>query len=96
MARNPFKVRQLAQMFDACLLTASDNFSEFYFGDGRTPYGPRFPRTGAGHRVAFWDAFFGRPSLSDGTRGGKGTLQYAAFRAGLAFRAGARALPWSQ
>lgn len=85
-AKNPFRVRQLAQMFDDCIRVASDNFSEFYFGDGRTPFGPRSPRRGAGHRCGFWDGYFGLKTLSDGSRGGRGTLQYAAYRAGVAFR----------
>lgn len=88
---NRFKDRRLRGMYDACIEHASNNFSEFYYGDGRTNLGPRFPRTGAGHRVAFWDAYFKRPSLSDGSRGGKGTLQYAAYRAGADFRKGERA-----
>ena len=84
--RNPFKVPQMAQMFTACVENAADNFSEFYYGDGRTPLGPRYPRTGAGHRVAFWQGYFGTPSLADGTRGMKNSFAYACYRAGRAFR----------
>lgn len=84
--RNPFKVRQMAAMFEACCRNASDNFSEFYYGDGRTALGPRWPRTGAGHRVAFWQGYFGTPSLADGTRGMKNSFAYACYRAGAAFR----------
>jgi hypothetical protein len=84
--RNPFRTGELAAMWSKCIELAGDNFSEFYYGDGRTDYGPRYPRTGAGHRVAFWDGYFGRRSLSDGSRGGRGTFQYAAYKAGQAFR----------
>ena len=89
--RNRFRNPKLAQMFDDCVRIASNNFSEFYYGDGRTELGPRFPRGGAGHRVAFWHGYNGTRSLSDGSRGGRGTFQYAAYRAGQAFRKGARA-----
>lgn len=83
--RNPFKVPELAAMFAKCIELASDNFSEFYHGFPRG-WGPRYPRTGAGHRCAFWDAYRQRRSLYDGSRGGKGTYGYAAYRAGADFR----------
>lgn len=88
---NPFGTPELAAMYAKCLELASDNFSEFYYGDGRTDLGPRNMRTGAGHRCAFWDGARGRRSLYDGTRGGKKTYGYAAFRAGVDFAKGKRA-----
>lgn len=85
-ARNPFRVRQLADMYATCIRLASDNFSEFYYGDGRTPYGPRNRRTGAGHRVAFWLGYSGTPNI----RYDKGSFAYAAYRAGVDFAKGTR------
>lgn len=83
--RNPFKTPELAAMFAKQVELASDNFSEYYHSYPRH-VGPRYPRTGAGHRCAFWDAYHQRRSLYDGTRGGKGTYGYAAYRAGADFR----------
>jgi hypothetical protein len=94
--KNPFKNRLTAPMWDTCLKLAADNFSEFYYSHrppptqydrvGTTGMGPRWPRRGAGHRHAFWNGYFGayRP---DGTPTAvPGSLAYAAFRAGEAFR----------
>lgn len=87
---SPFRVPELAAMYRSCLRLASDNFSEFYHSFPRH-VGPRYPRTGAGHRCAFWDAARGQRSTYDGTRGGKGSYGYAAYRAGADFRKGKRA-----
>ena len=87
--RNPFRERMKARMFDACILEASDNRSEMYIAklSSGPIYGPAMPRRGAGHRCAFWDGYFGIQSLYSGTRGGRDTLGFAAYRAGQAFRA---------
>jgi hypothetical protein len=84
---NPFKRRELREMYEICLRLASDNFSEFYYGDGRTDFGPRFQRTGAGHRAAFWNGYRGSPNHLYPS----GSLAYASYRAGKAFRKGDRA-----
>ena len=94
--KNPFSSKLLAPMFDKCLELAQDNFSEFYYSHrpndeyrklvGPQGMGPRWPRRGASHRHAFWNGYFGayRP---DGTPTAvPGSLSYAAFRAGEAFR----------
>lgn len=85
---NPFRVPELARMFAVCLEQARDNRSAFYVAKLTSGpiYGPARRRTGAGHRCAFWDGYFAQRSLYDGTRGGRGTLGYAAYRAGVAFR----------
>lgn len=88
MTRNPFRTPELAAMFDKCLELARDNRSDFYIAKLTSGpiYGPAYPRTGAGHRCAFWSGYRGARTLYDGSRGGKGTYGYAAYRAGAAFR----------
>jgi hypothetical protein len=85
--RPRFKTRQLQDMYVTCIRLASDNFSEFYYGDGRTEFGPRFQRTGAGHRAAFWNGYRSTPNHLYP----KGSFAAAAYRAGHDFRKGARA-----
>lgn len=84
--RNPFRVRQLREMYDVCVRLASDNFSEFYYSHRGTTHGPRFPHGGAGHRCAFWLGYDGTPNI----RYDKGSFAYAAYRAGVDFAKGAR------
>lgn len=81
-----FKTPMLKAMYETCLTLAADNFSEFYYGDGRTNLGPRFPRRGAGHRHAFWNGFNGATRPDGSPTAVPGSLSYAAFRAGEAFR----------
>lgn len=86
--RNPFRVPELRAMFDKAIELASDNRSDFYvarLSSGHI-YGPAYPRTGAGHRCAFWAGYKGQRSTYDGTRGGKDSYGYAAYRAGVEFR----------
>ena len=82
---NPFRTPELAAMYAKCRELAADNWSEFYaarFTSGMRPMGPNPPRPGAGHRCAYWAGRRGERSLYDGSRGGKGTYGYAAWRAG--------------
>ena len=90
--RTPFRTPELAAMYAKAIELASDNRSDFYVAQtsGGPIYGPAYPRTGAGHRCAFWAAYRGQRSLYDGSRGGKGTYGYAAYRAGADFRKGKR------
>lgn len=87
---NRFRDPRLRAMFETCLAVASDNFSEFYYGDGRTAYGPRFPRRGAGHRHGFWNGYTGAMRRDGQPSAIAGSLQYAAIRAGQAFAKGER------
>jgi hypothetical protein len=80
MSRARYKDRNLQAMFDACRLAAADNFSEFYYGAG--PIGPRWPRTGAGHRCAYWAGYRSQPNRMYS----RGTYAYAAYQAGVADR----------
>lgn len=84
---NPFRVPQLAKMYATCLRLASDNWSEFYYSHRGTTHGPRFPHGGAGHRCAFWLGYSAAPNI----RYSAGTFAYACYRAGAAYRKGARA-----
>lgn len=74
--RNPFKQRDMARVFDAMLAAARDPKSELYHADGS-------PRTGAMQRCAFWDGYFLKPRTAHAA---PGTLAWACFRAGQAFR----------
>jgi hypothetical protein len=85
--KSRFKDRRLQQMYEDCIRIASDNFGEFYYGDGRTDIGPRFQRTGAGHRAAFWNGYRGTPNHLYP----RGSFAAAAYRAGIDFKKGARA-----
>jgi hypothetical protein len=94
--KNPFKNPLLAPMFDKCLELAQDNFSEFYYSHrpnaenialvGKNGMGPRWPRRGASHRHAFWNGYFGAYRPDKTPTAVPGSLSYAAFRAGEAFR----------
>ena len=82
---NPFRERAMRVMYDAALTQAQDNRSEYYVAklSSGPIYGPAWPRRGAGHRCGFWDGFYAVNSLYARSQG---TLGYAAFRAGQAFR----------
>lgn len=89
MIRNPFRVPALANMFDACVRVAGDNFSEFYIVPQREGWvGPNIPRRGASHRHAFWNGWNGAPIKWDSYS--RQSLSYAAYRAGQAMRKGDR------
>lgn len=88
---NPFRNPMLAVMFDTCLKLAADNFSEFYYSrraskTDKVGPGPRWPRRGASHRHAFWNGFYACYRPDGSPTAVPGSLSYAAFRAGEAFR----------
>jgi len=74
--RNPFKNRHLARIFDDVLVCARNPKSELYHPDGRQ-------RTGALQRCAFWDGFNG---VARSAHASPGTLAWACYRAGQAYR----------
>ena len=59
----------------------NDNFSSFYTGKTTAGLGmgPHLPRTGAGHRCAYWDARNGKPS----TYSEPSFAAYPFFKAGV-------------
>lgn len=88
--RQRFRTPELQAMYAKARELGADNFSSFYvatLSSGPRLWGPFPPRTGAGHRCAYWDARRGRRSLYDGSRGGRDTYGYAAWRAGADDRA---------
>lgn len=77
-----FKNKQLQLTYETCRRIARDNWSEFYRAKttaGFNAMGPNAPRTGAGHRCAYWAGRFGEPTLYSGFRG---SLGYACWAAG--------------
>jgi hypothetical protein len=98
-----FKNPMQQAMFETCLRLAADNFSEFYYSHrpgeryadavGKSGMGPRWPRRGAGHRHAFWNGYFGAYRPDGSPTAVPGSLAWAAFRAGEAFRKARGAQP---
>ena len=85
MTRARFKTPELQAMYAKARELGADNWSDFYIArlsSGPRLVGPFPPRTGAGHRCAYWAGRLGQGSLYDGSRGGRGTYGYAAWAAG--------------
>jgi hypothetical protein len=80
MTTRKFKDRTMQAMYENCLRLGADTSSEFYFTDRD---GSRSPRTGAGHRFAYWNGRNGKPASW-----ARNTPAYACWAAGRdAFRA---------
>lgn len=83
---SPFRNKVMHELYTGCIAAASNNWSEMYLARttaGFNPTGPNAPRTGAAHRVAFWQGYRNQPSLYSRDRK---IVGYAAWRAGQDFR----------
>lgn len=71
-----YKDRKMQEFYETCRTLGADNFSEFYYSANGT-MGPRKPRSGAGHRWAYWCGWRGQRSTWQ-----LNSLAHAAWAAG--------------